>query len=253
MAILTACVPDSPESEGRAATPAFDGADAGGGQLPVSDSPSTTTPAGDSPAAADELADATPTSGPAPSLRPLASVTGSETPGPVGPAGAGLTVVADALGDVQGASVGDGLVDLREVSVQVHDATVRIRYRLAGTPVGARGPSVLNLLTAFDVDTDGAADHEVWATLTDSGWEGSRLERGPGGQMSVQPSSSVTVTPTTEYVDVSVPAVSLGDPASFGFVSAAEDGLVADYRDGTTATDAAPGGPRVAEWPEQSM
>jgi hypothetical protein len=162
----------------------------------------------------------------------------ASTAPPTGAAGPALTRTSDQSGDVSGLGAPD-YVDLVGAELR-HEATtwtLTVTSR-ATLPQSTEGSSTMNVFGFFDTDLDGSLDHEIGASLADSGWGTS--SRGPdGARFGSESGVRVTVegrTLTFVFADALLDGAQGGLQWSVG----AEYGTFEQVATGTTAQDLAP-------------
>ncbi|MFP5322978.1 MAG: hypothetical protein ACLGIC_14200 [Acidimicrobiia bacterium] len=210
MALATACSSDDEPQRGLDAmgTPSFEPGDPTSSTAPVAveGGPATSSP---TTAAPDEAS---------------AETTTTQTPDQPAEAERQLVSFDDPVGDAVGGLDDDppAWSDLAGGALERQGNAYRLTVRLGGrAPETQPGAETMNVASFFDVDGDGAVDHELWVNLGDTGWgpvwyEGDRAYPGEA--------SNVTVVVDGDELRLLFPDVMLGAPEALRFSLASEYG-----------------------------
>ena len=153
--------------------------------------------------------------------------------------------------------VGDGVggldddppawADLAGATLERQGNAYRLTVRLGGqVPETQPGAATMNVASFFDVDGDGAIDHELWVNLGEGGWgpvwyEGDRAYPGEA--------SNVTVVVDGSELRLLFPDVMLDAPASLRFSLASEYGELSVIGSDFAHRDDAPDGDQAVAFP----
>jgi hypothetical protein len=133
--------------------------------------------------------------------------------------------------------------DLAGAHLDRGQSSLTIRVRLAGGAAPASAPSTdhsMNIAVFFDVDGDGAVEHELWLNLADDGWYPGVFRPASEGRNEFGSRSGVTTSVDGDEVVAIVPSSALPVSGRFRWSVASEWGRQEVLGTGLAARDDVP-------------